>query len=1499
MTRQLCTGAMLLCMALPVKSQRITSTPEMVVARQEPFVGTSFFIPDSNKIMVLHKGEAKFYSVDGKENGRAVSIRQHSKDLLHPSVSPSGKIIAFYTAPENFMEDAKISLFNRDSGYVTGTYKVPGAATLERLRFSGDSILHYFVQFTDFKVSFVWNIPNEKIRNFSITEDTLHSGMYDMAFYKDRSCYAIRHADSLALYIANSSDPKQQWPSFYSLPAANTKLQVQFAQGFPHLILGDESLQQTRIYTPADSTFKETIIPGIFEVITAAGNQEHCYILYKDSSNGNDDRIRLLDAITGKTIVLPLSSRQSGELIFYIYPDKELLTASHSINGSIAAWNTRSGEQLWSFSPAMETKNNITIPTDSSDSKLFKVLIKQGSGDVQQWYYNEAANQLHLFKNQGKLVTVDADSKCAVSWDYFNRDNYRVTGTKLLPGYRYILYTEERWEKDYTATRKSLTGETERNEDVNKDGHIFPYSCKIYDRETGKDIFTMLASSQTDVSVLNDSLISFWDMSNKENRDSVVIYNLNSGSYFKVKPSGKDIYSYKALMLQDQLYFFSTNFDDQLVLTNDKGKEIFSRSYTGNSAAIEKVKPVGDSPFFYLEGDSKKPSQLFKIDNNTVTALRKFPLNIDILASKANKEGCYFLYKKTLDRKKGQMVHYRFMNMLNGNDRLIDSVTVENDKPFAQYEIFPEANYYLESENNIISWKDLNSGMDFKDFGRDEPTLVSLVYSPDGRYLAAANPSGKVMLWDLGTGKETKTLQVASGGYITRLAFSGDGKWLAAASGDIWETASGKNVVSVTDGSIWAVNSIDFSTDGKRIISGGACVISWDAADGSKLQYQQEPRHADMDTTGTCWNRYGCVDPRFAFMVYSTAFHPNSRDFVVGNVSGLVQKWNTEHTELLASKYLSQQAEQEDKIYDIRYTRDGNYVITVQQKTLYRLDGNTLQVLDSLLLPQGETVLAIDMSYDGKYFGCITSRNNQRIVQLRNINDLQVEKEFYTEGASFNKISFSPNKKQAATASEDGFCSIWDIYTGKPVMYLNTIGDFGNVMVTPDNYYMASKSALDGVSFSKDNNFYSFDQFDLYLNRPDIVLGRLGYASPELLEFYRSAYLKRLKKATGSTTDTSINNYVPLLKLSNRKNIAAVNSNGTTLVNFSITDSLTGKGKLKIFINGNLIKEHAFNGGQEVNFNYADSVVLSQGVNNVEALYVNQLAVESRKEKITISHSPAKPVAAKLWFIGIGVSRYKLPEMNLKYPAKDVRDLAAAFKKKYPSLLIDTLVDAKATRENILALREKLLKTGINDKVIISFNGHGLLSDSLDWYFATYDVDIKKPETNGLSYVAMENLLQGIPARQKLLLLDACHSGEVDKEKDISFMNRETTMEKNVVATTTARGNIVIGKSKAGLQTSFEMMQELFANLNNGNGATVLSAAGGREYALESDEWKNGVFTYSVLKALKDPATDENNDKKISVKELKKAVFYAVKNLTGGRQKPTSRVELLDDWNIW
>ncbi len=102
------------------------------------------------------------------------------------------------------------------------------------------------------------------------------------------------------------------------------------------------------------------------------------------------------------------------------------------------------------------------------------------------------------------------------------------------------------------------------------------------------------------------------------------------------------------------------------------------------------------------------------------------------------------------------------------------------------------------------------------------------------------------------------------------------------------------------------------------------------------------------------------------------------------------------------------------------------------------------------------------------------------------------------------------------------------------------------------------------------------------------------------------------------------------------------------------------------------------------------------------------------------------------------------------------------------------------------------------------------------------------------------------------------------------------------------------------IKTSFDLMQELFTNVSKGSGAVIISAAAGNSYALESDEWKNGVFTYCLLYGMKSKRADLNGDGVITVNELKEYVSKEVERLTNGAQKPTSRSENLEfDFKVY
>jgi len=490
--------------------------------------------------------------------------------------------------------------------------------------------------------------------------------------------------------------------------------------------------------------------------------------------------------------------------------------------------------------------------------------------------------------------------------------------------------------------------------------------------------------------------------------------------------------------------------------------------------------------------------------------------------------------------------------------------------------------------------------------------------------------------------------------------------------------------------------------------------------------------------------------------------------------------------------------------------------------------------------------------------------------------------------------TLGPDGKNVLTVSEDNTIKQWNLQK-QSLDYTRVELDAADYLLySPGGYYSSSPDAAKKIHYvTNDLKIISFDQLDIRYNRPDKVLSAFETSDTALIRSYNKAWQKRIKKLGVDTMQFSGAYAAPVADITNRNNISFEQTTEQLTLRINAADSVGLLQRYNIWVND--VPVFGMKGKQiehKQQFTTTNNITLSSGINRIEVSVTNNNGTESFRTPLLVKYTPAKSVFEKVYFIGIGINQYANSEYNLSWSVKDIRDMATAFGKHYGNnISIDTLFDQNVTKENILALKNKLLRLTENDKVIVSYSGHGVLSKDLDYFLSTYNISFEHPEEYGLPYDDLESLLDGIRPRKKLMLIDACHSGEVDKEEFGRIELGKAELSTNGVS---ARSSIKVApKKNLGMTNSFELMQTLFSNVSRGTGATIISAAGAMQYAQERGDLKNGVFTYSILEAFK-------TNKTLTVSQLKKTVGERVTSLTNGLQKPTSRNETINvDWGVW
>jgi hypothetical protein len=224
-----------------------------------------------------------------------------------------------------------------------------------------------------------------------------------------------------------------------------------------------------------------------------------------------------------------------------------------------------------------------------------------------------------------------------------------------------------------------------------------------------------------------------------------------------------------------------------------------------------------------------------------------------------------------------------------------------------------------------------------------------------------------------------------------------------------------------------------------------------------------------------------------------------------------------------------------------------------------------------------------------------------------------------------------------------------------------------------------------------------------------------------------------------------------------------------------------------------------------------------------ELLASSKFALVAKKEKdVPVTIASRK----KSFAVVIGISKYLHTGQGGLTDLVFADDDAKAFhgvllKMGWSNSHIKTLINEKATRNNILiALESWLTKAGKDDLIVLYWSGHGFPDpeDPEKVYFACYDTNIRIPPT-GYRMDRINSIIKERNAKNVVILADTCHAGKL--------------------VTRGAKGISIV--------PSIEKMRR---EQNIPKGWIYMVGAESDRKAIEHTSWSNGAFTHCLLKGL-------------------------------------------------
>ncbi|MGA9993902.1 MAG: PEGA domain-containing protein [Pyrinomonadaceae bacterium] len=370
------------------------------------------------------------------------------------------------------------------------------------------------------------------------------------------------------------------------------------------------------------------------------------------------------------------------------------------------------------------------------------------------------------------------------------------------------------------------------------------------------------------------------------------------------------------------------------------------------------------------------------------------------------------------------------------------------------------------SDGAINLW-DSKNGQGLRAFeGSEEERLsgdfggvTALAFTPNGKTLASTSvkkiskqgepPAWRTefTLWDVSSGRAVGKF-ASAGSEVLSIAFSPNGRWLVSGGTgnvvNLWDTASGQLIRSFT-GHVDGVSFVMFTPDGTEVLSGSwdKAIDMWYAASGAQLKVMEG--NPALNT-----------HPEFIVKMPEifrtiTTFNPATRTLasITTGGEGPISLWDVQ-----TNNKLREFSWEKKRFYAVALNPSGNIVAGGEFGGIRLWDVST--GADLVTIKEGQDSDSIALSFDGTVVAQASEGDHS--IRLWSTNDESSLKKLVGHTDDINYMVFSPDSKLLASSSDDNTIRLWEVESGrvKVLKVESKILGMGPIVFSPDGKTLVS-----------------------------------------------------------------------------------------------------------------------------------------------------------------------------------------------------------------------------------------------------------------------------------------------------------------------------------------------------------------------------------------------------------------------------------------------------------